>query len=65
MKTDAKVLSIIRDLNRSECEEILAEYGFQVYSTEETHELREAIEANYKDGTIYGNDIVSTWGPAQ
>ncbi len=61
MQTDAKVIAIIRDLDRRDCEEILAEYGFEIYDSEETPELREAIEANYLDGTISGLDIIANW----
>ena len=61
---DAKIKAIIRDLHRLECEEILTEYGFQVYDNESTEDLREAIQTNYQDGTISGSDIVMNWGPS-
>lgn len=39
-------------LDRSEIVEILESYGFAVYDSESTDDLREALRANVDDGTI-------------
>ena len=65
MNTDAKVLGIIADLNQSECEEILAEYDMTPQGNHDLTDLRNIIKAYYSRDLIYGNDIVSTWGPSQ
>jgi hypothetical protein len=39
-------------MSRERVKEILESYGFAVYDSETTEELREALFENVKDGTI-------------
>jgi len=57
MNIDAKIIALIPDLDRDSCMFILGYAGIVCYESEETYTLREAIEANYKDGTIRGGTI--------
>lgn len=58
---DAKVYAMINDLTRPALVQLLENYGFAVYDSETSRTLREAVHANYEDGTISGDDIALAW----
>lgn len=55
-----RIASLIRDLNRESCERLLTAASIQ-YEHESDAELRQAVVANYRDGTISRDDILSAW----
>lgn len=49
---DQKYHTAINWMDRSQITKILEDYGFAVYDSESTDELREALRNNVVDGTI-------------
>lgn len=60
-RRDDLLAAMIRDLDRASCERLLTAVSIQCYEHESDAELREAVAANYKDGTISGDDLLSAW----
>ena len=50
-------------LDRAEIQEILERWGFAVYDSESTDDLREALQENIEDGTIPEEEIDTVSGP--
>jgi len=57
MPDNPHIIAEISRMSRGVCESILQNHGFHVTDDETTFDLREAIEVNYRDGTIPGDDI--------